>query len=373
MNKGPLRVLRIMGPVVSGGVDVITMNYYRQLDKQKIQLDFIFDGYHETNIDEEIKSLGGKIYKVEPYTSNIFKNMYQIYTIIKENEYEIVHSHMNSLSVFPLCAAKVAGAKIRIASNHSTSNKGEGKKSIMKELLRPFAKVFPTHYAACSKHAAEWLFGKKKLEDGSVTLIKNAINLEKYNYNPENRDCIRKQLNVEDNFVVGHVGRFAYQKNHKFLIEIFSEIIKKKPNAILLLIGDGPLKDELMNDVNRRGLNENVIFLGIRKDVHLLMQAMDVFVFPSFYEGLGNVITETQAVATMAIVSEAIPEEIKFTEYVETMSLSQSSLEWCDKILSFDREYVRRNTQIDLRNNGYDIKLAAKQLVSYYLDIYKTK
>lgn len=232
-----IRVLRIMGPVVSGGVDVITMNYYRNIDRNKIQLDFVFDGFHETNIEKEIGSTGGKVYKVEPYMNNIFKNMKQIYRIVKDNNYQIVHSHMNSLSVFPLMAAKLAGAQIRIASNHSTATLKEFKRSIFKYLLKPFATVFPTNLAACSRHAAIWLFGKRRTNAGQVKIIKNAIDLDDYKYNENVNRELRKELGVrEDTFVVGHVGRFVTQKNHRFIIDVFESILKKQPNSVLLLI-----------------------------------------------------------------------------------------------------------------------------------------
>ncbi|MFJ5759272.1 glycosyltransferase family 1 protein [Neobacillus sp. NPDC093182] len=371
MKNEPIRVLRVMGPVISGGVDIITMNYYRAVDKEKVQLDFIFDGYHDTPIDKEIEAMGGKIFKVEPYTTSMWKSMKQVYRIIKENNYQIVHSHMNALSVFPLCAAKLAGAKVRIASNHSTATKGEAKKSMLKYLLRPLAKVFPTHYAACSKHAGQWLFGRRTCELGKVTFIKNAIDLNKYRFREEIRNAVRTELDITNEFVIGHAGRFAYQKNHSFLVEIFEEVVKEYPNSVLLLAGDGPLKPEIENMIKEKGLSEKVRFLGIRRDIDKLMQAMDVFLFPSFYEGLGNVITETQAVSTLSIVSEGVPEEVRYTEYVVGMNLSQPAIEWATEVLKYKDGYKRRDTKLDMQKNGYDIEKAAASLVDYYTRLSK--
>ncbi|MEK6446662.1 glycosyltransferase family 1 protein [Priestia aryabhattai] len=371
MANEPIRVLRIMGPVISGGVDIITMNYYRAINKEKVQLDFIFDGYHKTSIDDEVKEMGGKIFKVEPYTSSMWKSMKQVYQIVKENDYQIVHSHMNALSVFPLCAAKLAGAKVRIASNHSTATKGETKKTVLKYMLRPLAKVFPTHFAACSKHAGHWLFGKEFCESGKVSFIKNAIDLKKYHFSEEVRTNVRAELDVSDKFVIGHAGRFAYQKNHKFIVETFEEVVKVHPNSVLLLAGDGPLKPEIESLVKEKGLDDKVRFLGVRRDINRIMQAFDVFLFPSFYEGLGNVITEAQAVSTISIVSEGIPDEVRFTEYVVGMNLSQTAKEWAREVLKYKDNYTRRDTKQDMRNNGYDIDLAAEQLVDYYIELNK--
>lgn len=370
-KNNQIKVLRIMGKVGSGGVENITMNYFRQIDKSKIQLDFIFDGYNRTNFEKEIIDNGSTIYKVEPYSKNIFKNLLQIYQIIKKNNYQIVHSHLNALSVLPLLAAKLAGADIRIASNHSTAEKGELKKSIAKYILRPFSRLFPTHYAACSVHAAEWLFGEQIASSKQINYIKNAINLDKFKYSNEIREKVRKNLDINDQFVIGHAGRFAYQKNHRFIIDVFEKVHFYHSNTVLLLAGEGELLEDIKKYVREKNLQDYVIFLGVRKDMHEVMQAIDVFLFPSLYEGLGNVVTETQAVSTMSVVSSAIPDEVIFTEYVKKLSLRQSIDEWTNQVLEFKDGYVRRNTQKQLEQNGYDIKLETIKLEEYYESLYE--
>ena len=216
------------------------MNYYRNIDKSKVQFDFIVDEDSSYIPREEIERLGGKVIIVPPY-QKIFKYIRTLKKVFKENNYKIVHSNLNTLSVFPLFAAKLAGVPVRIAHSHSTSNKKEWKKNILKNILRPFSKVFATDYFACSEYAGRWLFGNKTFEEGKVTIIKNAIDVDKFKYNEEIRNKIRKQLNVEEKFVIGHVGRFMEQKNHEFLIDIFNKIHMKRKESILLLIGDGPL------------------------------------------------------------------------------------------------------------------------------------
>lgn len=226
MDK-PIRIAQVMGKMMNGGVESVVMNYYRHIDRTKVQFDFFADEDSSLPQRAEIESLGGRIYVVPPY-QQIGDYIKQLIALFRENNYKIVHSHLNTLSVFPLYAAKKAGVPVRIAHNHSTAGKGETKKNIMKYMLRPFAKVNATHYAACSRYAGEWLFGKKSMEKGEVTIFNNAIDLDKFRYNEKVRNEVRKELGLEGKFVVGHVGRFCYQKNHSFLIDVFDEVCKKK-------------------------------------------------------------------------------------------------------------------------------------------------
>ena len=365
--KEPVRIAQVVGKVVLGGVDTMVMNYYRHIDRSKVQFDFIMDGYSKTPIDDEIESMGGKVYKVEPYEKNILKSMHQCYKIFKTNHYFIVHSHMNTLSVFPLFEAWRAGVPVRIAHSHSTASKSEGLRTIIKYTLRPLATLFSTHYCACSEYAGRWLFGNRLFDAGKVHLVKNAIDLNQFNFNPKIRQKVRKMLNIDDKFVVGHVGRFVYQKNHDFLIDIFCEIHRNEPNSVLLLIGDGPLKEKIQQKVDKFGLSNDVLFLGIRKDVSELYQAMDVFLLPSFYEGLPVVGVEAQASGLPCIVSDAITRELKVTPLVEFLSPSQSAKEWARKILSA-RQVGRKEKCSEIRSVGLDINSAAVDLTHWYLE-----
>ena len=244
MNKAteqgnePMRVAQIVGKMENGGVEAVVMNYYRHIDRSKVQFDFYADENSTWIPKDEIESLGGRVYIVPPY-QKLHKYISALIKLFKENGYRIVHAHLNTLNIFPLFAAKRAGVPIRICHNHSTAAKGETKKNVLKYTLRPFAKVYATHYAACSKYAGEWLFGKKSVERGEVTIFNNAIDLEKFKFDPKVRDEVRKELGLEGKFVIGHVGRFCYQKNQDFLLDVFQEVYKKNPNAVLLLVGDG--------------------------------------------------------------------------------------------------------------------------------------
>lgn len=363
----PIRIAQVVGPVVLGGVDTMVMNYYRHISRSKIQFDFIMDGYGDTPIDEEIRALGGRVYKVEPYAKNMAKSMRQYYRIFKENHYPIVHCHMNTLSVFPLFEAWRAGVPVRIAHSHSTAAKGEGKRTTMKYMLRPFAKIFPSHYCACSEYAGRWLFGNRLYDSGKVYLIKNAIDLERFSFKPEIRKRMRAELGISDQFVVGHVGRFLYQKNHDFLIDIFDEVHKRNPASVLLLVGDGPLKEQIREKVSARGLSDSVRFLGIRRDVPDLLQVMDVFVLPSFYEGLPVVGVEAQAVGLPCLISATVTREIALTSLVSFLDPSHPVAVWAEKALSLTgASAVRAGTDQMIKEAGLCIQDEAGKLEQFY-------
>ncbi len=343
------------------------MNYYRNIDKSKVQFDFIVDEDSSYIPREEIERLGGKVIIVPPY-QKIFKYIRTLKKVFKENNYKIVHSNLNTLSVFPLFAAKLAGVPVRIAHSHSTSNKKEWKKNILKNILRPFSKVFATDYFACSEYAGRWLFGNKTFEEGKVTIIKNAIDVDKFKYNEEIRNKIRKQLNVEEKFVIGHVGRFMEQKNHEFLIDIFNKIHMKRKESILLLIGDGPLEDKIKEKIKKLHLQDFVIFLGVKSNVNEYMQAMDVFLFPSLYEGLGIVAIEAQVSKLPVFISDAVPDEVMISDNIYRVNLTDNDDVWSDKVLNntIDRAMV----QIDsIKCKEYTIAYASKTLEKKYREI----
>lgn len=361
----PIRVLQILGIVANGGVEAVIMNYYRNMNKNKIQFDFVVHNDADENYIKEVLTMGAKVYKVTPYNQNVFKFMYEIYHIIKSNQYQIVHSNMNALSGFALLPAYLAGAKVRILHNHTTDSREEKLRSLIKRLLRPFARLFANQYWACSKLAAEWMYGKNAVINGRVTIINNAINLEKFKFNKEKRERLRKELGLENCFVIGHVGRFMKQKNHEFLIDIFNEVLKQKKNARLLLIGDGKLKLQIEEKVKKLGIKSAVMFLGVRNDVADLYNIMDIFVFPSFYEGLGMVVIEAQVNGLSVVTSDAVPKEAKVTKNIRFLNLRQPKIEWCNAILKAERKEIVNNEDILLKN--FDIKSESRKLENLYL------
>ena len=273
---------------MDGGVESVVMNYYRNIDRDKIQFHFLCDEDSTDIPYDEIEKLGGKVIVIPPY-QKLFKYQKELYKIFKENNYKIVHSHINALSVFPLRIAKKAKIPVRIAHSHSTSNKKEWKKNLIKDVLRPFSKIYANQFFACTEHAGKWLFGKKVLERKELNVINNAIDLKKFEFNEKIREDLRKELGIkEDTIVIGHIGRFMKQKNHEFLIDVFEKAIKEYNDICLVLIGQGPLENKIREIVKEKRIEDKVIFLGQRNDVNKLYQAMDVFVLPSLYEGLRN-------------------------------------------------------------------------------------
>ena len=281
-------VAHIMGKWNGGGVESVVMNYYRNIDRNKIQFHFLCDE-DSTNIPyEEIEKMGGKVIIIPPY-QRLFEYQKELYRIFKENNYKIVHSHINALSVFPLRIAKKAGVPIRIAHSHSTSNKKEWKKNILKMILRPLSKLYANNYFACTEYAGKWLFGKKVVERKELNVINNAIDLKKFEFNENTRKALREELGIKDDtLIIGHVGRFMKQKNHEFLVEVFNEVYKKNQNTLLILIGQGPLLSEIKQKAINLNIEDKIKFIGQVTDVEKYYNIMDIFLFPSIYEGLRN-------------------------------------------------------------------------------------
>ncbi len=369
-TKEPIRVASVIGRYVGGGVEAVTINYYRNIDKNKVQLDFICDE-DSTNIPyEEIEKMGGKVIIIPSY-SKPFKYHKELKIVLKEGNYKIIHSNINTLSVFSLFAAKCAGVPVRIAHSHSTTNKKEKKKNLMKQVLRPFSKVFATDYMCCSELAGRWLFGNKEYDKGNVYLLNNAIDLDKFKYNEALRKKKRKELGIKDDtLVIGHIGRFVAQKNHDYLIDIFNEIHKKNNNSILLLAGQGPLMEDIKNKVKELNLDDSVKFLGQRNDANELYQAFDVFLLPSLYEGLPVVGVEAQASGLLCYLSDDMTKETKVLDITKFMSLNNTPEEWANNILDDVKKYKRIDTSKEMTAKNFNIKEEAKKLEEYYLNLY---
>lgn len=368
-KEEPIRIAQIVGKWLGGGVEAVVMNYYRHLDHSEVQFDFICDD-DSTNIPyDEIEKLGGKVILIPPY-QKVFKYQKELRRVLRNGKYKIVHSHINTLSVFPLYAAKKVGVPVRIAHSHSTTNKKEWKKNLLKQVLRPFSKKYATNYMCCSELAGRWLFGDKAYDEGKVYLLNNAIDLDKFKYDKKIRDKKRKELGIkEDTIVIGHIGRFVAQKNHTFLIDIFNQFHKKEKNSILLLAGQGPLQEEIKNKVRELGLDDSVRFLGQRNDANELYQAFDVFLLPSLYEGLPVVGVEAQASGLLCFFSDDMTKETKVLDSTVFMSLSNADDEWATSILDNYINFRRKDTTSDITKSNFNIKYETNKLKNKYSEL----
>ena len=343
VQKKPIIVAQIMGKWVGGGVESVIMNYYRHLDHSKVQFDFICDEDSTRIPYDEIKKLGGRVFLVPKY-QNLPKYLKALEKLFKENQYHIVHSNINTLSVFPLYAAKKAGVPIRISHSHSTSNPKEWKRNLIKNILRPFSKRYATEYFACSELAGRYLFGNKAFDRGKVKIIHNAIDIEKFKFDEVARKKLRKEFGIKDSTVViGHVGRFVQQKNHTFLVDVFNEYHKKNLDSKLLLVGSGPLEDEIKKKAERLGLKDSVLFLGQRDDINKLYSVMDIFCLPSLYEGLPVVGVEAQAAGLPTIFSNRISEEVIVSSYAKIVSIQDTGF-YIEKINNATRSIKKQRT-----------------------------
>jgi glycosyltransferase involved in cell wall biosynthesis len=357
----PIRIAVFMGEFIPGGQKTVVLNYYYSIDKSKIQFDFFIGaGISEREISE-IEALGGRIF-ILPRITNILGFINQAQKILRANRYRIVHCYLNTLDVFPLFAAWLARVPVRISESITTAHPGE-LKTILKWMLRPFGKLFPTNLAANSLCAAKWSFGEKRLT--KCRIIRNGIDLEKYHFDAQLRKTMRGKLGYDDKFIIGHIGRYAFQKNHSFLIDIFAKVHELDNAARLALVGYGSLKDEIFYKIERLGLSEYVYDIGATEDILQYYHAMDVFVLPSFYEGLPVVAIEAQACCLPCVVSEEVTPESKITDIVEFVSLYDSTEVWAEKILRY-KKYSRYRTDEQVRSSGYDIKKEATLLEEYY-------
>ena len=362
----PIRVLHVIGNMDQGGIESLLMSLYRNIDRKIIQFDFLTHTKRKGFFDNEIKALGGRVYEViSPFSiKGIFFYQSQLRNFFKKKpHFNIVHSHMNTFSGIILIAAKAMGIETRIAHSHTTvaANK---LKTPMWKLSKLFGQKAITHRFTCSKEAAVWSFGKYA---DTARLFKNAIDVSMYNFNQSFRNDIRDNLNLKNKFVIGHVGRFNEIKNHPFLIDVFANYLKINKDSVLILIGDGPLKQSIKLKVNKLKIENSVIFLGNRNDVNILLCAMDIFVFPSINEGLGIVAIEAQASGLPCLVSSALPKEVKITENLEYASLKDGPEHWANRINKL-KGNDRINTYKSIVDNGYDIIECSEWLTGFYVD-----
>lgn len=367
----PIRVLQVFGKLDRGGAETMIMNLYRKIDRDKVQFDFIVHTEEEGDFYDEIRSLGGKIHCMPKYTGKNHLYYKKVWITLFENykEYKIIHGHLRSTASIYLNIANKYELTT-IAHSHNTSS-GNGISAIAKDILQFRIRYIANYLFACSNAAGYWLYGKRACGKENFFILKNAIDTKKFVYNKTTRDKMRNELQIQEKFVIGHVGRFDRQKNHELLIDIFREISISKENAILLLIGNGELKSTIEKKVADLNLEKCVYFLGTRSDVAEILQAIDVFLFPSLFEGLPVTLIEAQASGVPCVISDSITKDVKVTKNLLTfMPLNQSSQKWAEAVLMYKENNVRNNMQSDIEKSGYDINNTAKWIEEFYLNAY---
>lgn len=364
-----IKVLMIVHEMNRGGIENFIMNLYRNIDRNKINFDFVEHTNKKCAFDDEIELLGGKIYRCPDYrVINHFEYSKWWNSFFKEhNEYKVIHSHLDSSANIHLRIAKKYGL-ITIAHSHSSSE-GFGFRAIVKSFLKIGFNNCCDYKFACSKEAGEWLFGKKVC----YKILNNGIESEKYIFNENQRNLLRNHLNIKnDEFVLGHIGRLDKNKNVTFILDILKELNDLGIKSKFVSAGQGSEYNCLVSKSKALNIENDVFFLGLRDDINDVVQLFDVFVFPSVYEGLGIATIEAQASGLKCLLSDTIPKEVDITENVEFMSLGNSPREWAEKIKTM-LPYKRENTKQKIIESGYDIKTTVDYLTKFYLQLSEQK
>lgn len=355
-----------------GGAEAMIMNYMRNINRDIIKFDFLTNRDYRAAYEDEIESLGGKVYHMCPmYPGKFHRYKKEVREFLKEHpEYKIIHSNLEERSYLPLKVAKKMGVPVRISHSHNRPL-GINPKLIVRYYFRFMLKFYNTHMFACGEEAGDWLYGKKNRSN--VTIMNNAVDANQYRYNPEVSKEMKKQLGIEGKKVIGHVGRFFPQKNHDFLIDIFNEIYKKDKDTVLLLVGGGELDDALKNQIKEKvrnlGLEDAVEFLGVREDVDRIVQTFDVFLLPSLFEGLPVTMVEAQAAGLPCVISDKVPIQCDLTGNVWVVPLEESPKKWADVVLDKANNFEKRDTYQQIADAGFDIKSQAKWLEEFYVKV----
>lgn len=357
----PIRVLHVVTYMGRGGLETMIMNYYRNIDRSKVQFDFLTHRYERWDYDDEIEELGGKIYhlpRLNPFSPKYLKVLDDFFRMHKE--YKIVHCHQDCLSGIVLKYAKKNGVPFTIAHSHS-SNQNKDLKYLIKFIVKKSIPKYADYLFACGEEAGKWMFNTS-----NFTILNNAIDTTRYMYNEEKSFDMKEELGITGKFVIGHVGRFRREKNHSFIIDVFKKVSEKNSDSVLLLVGDGSLEEEIKNKVDDLGLAEKVKFLGARDDVNNLMQAMDIFLLPSLYEGFPLTMIESQASGLYCIISDKVPKECIVTDNVKFIKIYENLDYWAEEIIK-SKNYKRKNSDNEIQNAKFDIKSNAIWLQEFYL------
>lgn len=362
-----IRILHSVSNMDRGGIETMLMNFYRHMDRDKVQFDFLCNKADPGDYDEEIKALGGRIF-VTPGFKSYRRYLAYMTDLFREHpEYKIIHTHNGSLMLYALEAAKQNKIPVRIAHAHATAVP-VGLKNELKKLMRPLIKYAATDYWGCSNAAGKFYFSEKRWNNANE-LIHNAVNVDSFTFSESARKAIRGEYGFGDKLVIGNVGRMAPQKNQKKLIDVFAKVHEINPDTHLVIIGTGELEDKLKQQVSALGLDEAVTFTGVLSNVNEWNSALDVFVMTSLYEGLPVVAVEAQAADLPCILTDTITPEVKVTDNVKFLGLHDEPEKWANAILEV-KPTQRVNRKAELQKAGYDITSEAKRMQDLYLKLY---
>ncbi|MGN0383494.1 MAG: glycosyltransferase family 1 protein [Eubacterium sp.] len=373
-EHGPLRIA-VVAPLGVGGITGLMLNIQRHIDRDKINFDYlVFHNRHEPQEDEAI-ALGSK--KIIASTDNIkfrplrgFCRLFVLAKVCKENDIKILHFNCGAPKVLlMIIAARMGGVKYVTYHSHNSGMSNEGRwVSLINKLCKPFIPFFADDFWACSTLAAKFTFPKSIVDNNKFYFMPNGINLNRFVYDKEIRNKLRKELGYEGKFVVGHAGRFTYQKNHSYLIDIFNEIHKKDLTAVLVLCGEGELQEQIKDKVYKLGLEGFVTFLGASDEMQNIYNVMDVFIMPSHYEGLPVAGVEAQASGLPVVFANTITREVGVTENISYISLSEPPHKWAETVLSY-KNVERRDNREELKNAGFDQESMVEHFQNYYFEV----
>lgn len=373
-----VKVLNIVHTLNSSGVAAVIYNNYRYIDQSKIQFTIISQRgkEHGEKIDffeKKFREIGVKIFFVPVKAENLKGNICKTKEIMQSEKYDIVHIHMEEGAATYVALAKFCGIKIRIVHAHLAYPNREILKQIRNVFLKMIVNLFVTHRFACGEFAAESMWGKKMIRKGKVTIINNAVDSDKFDFDRNIREKVRKDLNIDNSFVIGNVARMTYQKNHKFLISLFNNIVEKCDNSILILVGTGVLIDEVKNQIKVLGLEKYVLLLGERDDIAELMQAFDVLLLPSLFEGFPIVGIEAQAASLPCVFSNKITKLVNITNKCDFIDLNESLEEWSYAVIKYRNSSERVSVKNEIVQSGYDLKMEAKKLEWKYIELLRNE
>lgn len=374
MSK-PIRVLNLFTIMNRGGAETMVMNYYRNIDRSKVQFDFLVHRKERGAYDDEIEKLGGKIYRMPSIRPGKFgkykKELRKFFD--KHPEYQVIHSHMSELGYYAFKEAKSRGVKCTICHAHNAPHFkdetfGEKAKDAMRWRFKHKIRPYTDHMFICGMDAGKWLFGRRNRK--KFVMMNNAIDAGNFSWDEKRAKLLRKKWELNDKFVICNVGRFNVQKNHTMILDIFNEVHSACPDSVLILVGNGDLEERMKTKAAELGLADCVRFTGVRSDVNDILLASDVFLFPSLYEGLPVTLVEAQASGIKCVISDAVPDDCIITKNVDVVKLEASLEKWAKAVLKYAEGYKRKDTYDTIVEEGFDIKENAMWLEEFYINEY---